>query len=634
MGCGYGRTKRCLGRIKRAACLLLGFWLFAGAASPSIGGAEQAKKGATPKGDSPGSRDATNKFGVLVNEPQAFQGYTLIAPNNSTTTYLLDMQGRIVHTWQSEYHPASAGYLLENGHLLRGANGNNTTLGAGLGRGGRVQQFTWEGELVWDYRCTSNKEYSHHDICKLPNGNVLLIVRRLKSPDEVIAAGGKAAVTIYVDCIQEVRPTGKTTGEVVWQWHFWDHLIQDHDKTKANHGDVDAHPERVDLNARGPEDTFAKLLKSQTELQKLRALGYVGAGVQAGRIVPDWIHLNAVAYNAQLDQIMLSTPQYGEVWIIDHSTTTAQAAGRTGGRHGKGGDLLYRWGNPRVYRAGKDEDQQLFFQHDTCWIPRGCPGAGNLLLFNNQVPAPDGQLYSSVDEIVLPVDKEGRYQHKGGTAFGPAKSRWTYAAPNTADFYSKLMGGAQRLPNGNTLICSSCTATLFEVTPNKEIVWKYLTPPLQSEAKTIALTATQTKELEMLQARVAGRIDRLLTNKQKGQYKNLQEEYKDLPLVGQIMMPFLQSKVKLTGEQTSQLLGFKKEVMRQMSKVITPEQKAHYQKMLQRAFKGGKAARIDQAVGAAFRAYRYAPTYPGLAGRVLTPGPTLEAVQAKEAKAR
>ena len=47
-------------------------------------------------------------------------------------------------------------------------------------------------------------------------------------PDESVPNG------LMVDSLVEIKPTGKTTGEVVWQWHLWDHLIQDHDKTKAN----------------------------------------------------------------------------------------------------------------------------------------------------------------------------------------------------------------------------------------------------------------------------------------------------------------------------------------------------------------------------------------------------------------
>ena len=72
----------------------------------------------------------------------------------------------------------------------------------------------------------------------------------------------------------------------------------------------------------------------------------------------------------------MSVCAFSEFWIIDHGTTTAQAAGHTGGRRGRGGDLLYRWGNPRAYRAGTKADRKLFAQHNAHWIPKGLPGAG------------------------------------------------------------------------------------------------------------------------------------------------------------------------------------------------------------------------------------------------------------------
>src|SRR5262249_3692287 len=153
---------------------------------------------------------------------------------------------------------------------------------------------------------------------------------------------------------------------------------------------------------------------------KLRGIGYVGATGTSKRFAgmfPDWTHVNAVSYNAKYDQVMISVREFNEIWILDHSTTTEQAASHTGGRSGKGGDLLYRWGNPRAYRAGSTGDQRLFAQHDAHWIPDGLPGAGHLLVFNNGGGRPDGN-YSSVDEVELPTpDSQGHYDLKTGTAF-------------------------------------------------------------------------------------------------------------------------------------------------------------------------------------------------------------------------
>src|SRR5262249_47006266 len=151
------------------------------------------------------------------------------------------------------------------------------------------------------------------------------------------------------------------------------------------------------------------------------------------------------------------------------------AASHRGGRAGKGGDLLYRWGNPGAYRAGPKESQRLFAPHDAHWISSGLAGAGHVLVFNNGISRPNGP-YSSVDEFAPPVDDAGQYGRRDGAAYEPAEPVWTYSAANKDDFYSVLLSSAQRLPNGNTLVCSGVNGTFFEVTPKKEIVWKYVNP--------------------------------------------------------------------------------------------------------------------------------------------------------------
>lgn len=389
------------------------------------------------------------KLGLVLNDPGAFQGYTLFSPLGSKKAYLIDMAGRVMKSWEGAATPASSAYLLADGHLLRPCvlTDGSGRGGAGGPDGGRVQEFTWDGELVWDYKCTPQRR-QHHDAIKLPNGNVLMLVWDRKTAEQATAAGRKGGGPVQTDSVIEVKPTGKTTGEIVWEWNLWDHLIQDFDKTKENYGDVAAHPELVDLNINVPEK---------------------------GRGPNDWTHLNAVAYNAGLDQIMLSGRGFSEVWIIDHSTTTAEAKSHAGGRQGRGGDLLYRWGNPAVYRTGTTKDQTSFGQHNAHWIPHGLPGAGHMLIFNNGNNR-TGEKYSTVDEVDLPVDATGRYAREPGKAFGPGKPFWSYEAPVRKDLYSSYISGAQRLPNGNTLICSGANGTFIEVTPAKDVVWRYVNP--------------------------------------------------------------------------------------------------------------------------------------------------------------
>ncbi len=447
------------------------------------------------------SADAKGQLGVVINGPKAFPGYTLVFPLSSTKTYLIDMHGRVVRMWQSRYMAGQDAYLLENGNLLRAADlAENEAYFAGASKGGRIQEFSWDGKLRWDYRFHNPSQIRHHAITRMPNGNILMIVWERKTPQEALAAGVKPELAgktdMLVDALIEVKPAGLTGGQIVWEWHLWDHLIQDHDRSKANYGDVAAHPELVDANfSRRPGGFFGFFQPRATpkkdepkqmakddkkakddNLDRLRGIGYIGAGggKKFAGFFPDWTHVNAVSYNARLDQIMLCTREFGEFWIIDHSTTKAEAASHTGGKYGKGGDLLYRWGNPRAYRAGTEKDQRLFAQHDAHWIPEGLPGAGHVLVFNNG-PRPAGA-YSSVDEIVLPVDSEGRYEYSPGMAYGPKEPVWSYTEPKKTDLFAIFMSGAQRLPNGNTLIATGFSGTIFEVTPEKEVVWKYNVP--------------------------------------------------------------------------------------------------------------------------------------------------------------
>ena len=202
-----------------------------------------------------------------------------------------------------------------------------------------------------------------------------------KTTEDATAAGRRPESVpngLMVDSLVEIKPTGKTTGQVVWEWHLWDHLIQDHDKTKTNYGTVSAHPELVDVNF--GQDVVGAIAATPDGANNLRSIGYVGNTPNPpngrgpggpGRGNPDWTHINSVAYNADLDQIVVSVHNFSEIWIIDHSTTTAEAASHKGGTSGKGGDLLYRWGNPRAYRAGTNVDQRLFAQHNASWIPKG-----------------------------------------------------------------------------------------------------------------------------------------------------------------------------------------------------------------------------------------------------------------------
>jgi hypothetical protein len=425
-----------------------------------------------------------------MHDPRAFPGYTLLGPLFSADTYLIDINGRTVQTWNSRHSTVVDSHLLGNGHLLHSAKLPGEELFfTGPGDGGKLQEFSWDGELIWDFKLHNEKQLQHHAITPLPNGHLLLLVWELKSAEEAIAAGHKPEMAKdcwLADSVVEIQPTGKRGAKVVWEWHAWDHAVQDYDRAKANYGDVGAHPELIDINFSDSWRPTAPAMQSiqpqqqqQQEIDRLRTLGYLGSKPAApgnrGE-VPDWLHINAAAYNADLDQIMLCVRAFSEIWIIDHSTSSREAAGHVGGRSGRGGDVLYRWGNSRTYRAGTENDQRLFQQHDAHWIAKGLPGEGHVLIFNNG-PGRSGDHYSSVDEIVLPpADAQGSYPLVARKGYGPDQPIWSYTTPRRTDFFAEIMSGAQRLPNGNTLICDGVHAILVEVTPENQFVWNYCSP--------------------------------------------------------------------------------------------------------------------------------------------------------------
>ncbi|MBW1810983.1 MAG: aryl-sulfate sulfotransferase [Deltaproteobacteria bacterium] len=379
----------------------------------------------------------------------AFDGYTLFNPVMQTNTYLIDMQGNTVHSWTNLARGGYSVYLLEDGYLMRPGEAQNIQLRGGAAAG-LLQKIDASGNVVWEFEYNSATYLTHHDIEPMPNGNVLLIAWEVKSAAEAVAAGRSKNAEFWPDHLIEVDPTRAPGQEIVWEWHVFDHLVQDYDDSKANYAEVAKHPELIDVN-----------------------LGADSGGPGMGG---DWLHINGVSYNPELDQIAISSHFVDEFFVIDHSTADydnpaagiALAAGHTGGQAGKGGDILYRWGSPVNYGAPGDTVFDVI--HCAAWIPAGYPGEGNILVYNNG----EHQRQSEIVELTPPRDLNGDYILGTGSAFGPQSPTWRYF--DGSDFYSAHLGSNQRLPNGNTLISESTSAYLFEVTQSGEIVWEYQGP--------------------------------------------------------------------------------------------------------------------------------------------------------------
>lgn len=387
-----------------------------------------------------------NTVGTISTSSNVAEGYTLFAPITSSETYLMDTCGRVINQWTSAYQAGNSCYLLENGNLLRAGKIANADITFG-GVGGVIQLFDWDGSLLWEYTYSTPLVSQHHDVFPLPNGNILMLAVTTITADDAIARGRNPALItenkIFNEQVLELQPVGTNQANVIWEWNVKDHLIQDFDATKSNFGVVSEHPELLDFNFNIGNSGFA-----------------------------NWLHINSVQYNEALDQIILSSRLLSEVYIIDHSTTTAEAATNSGGTYGKGGDILYRWGNPQVYDKGDGSDQTLFNQHYPYWIEDGLTDAGKIMIFNNG----NTRGFSSVDIISPPSSSPGVYSYDAENGYGPTEAEWSYTNSDPAYFNSTILSSAERLPNGNTLICDGNSGFFFEINSDDTVVWEYVNP--------------------------------------------------------------------------------------------------------------------------------------------------------------
>jgi outer membrane protein assembly factor BamB len=366
--------------------------------------------------------------GVLKwDKSKAYNGFTLFAPQGSRNIYLIDMEGNVVHKWETPYINEEYAELLPNGNLLRGAQVKEEKAVYFGGAGGLLQELSWDNKVVWEYKLNSPKGMFHHGFDRMPNGNTLLNAFEYKSWEEAIAKGRNPKTTypkglishidpekrptmgIWPDFIQEVDQNGK----VVWEWHVWDH--------------IGTGPDQFDINFVLPNSP---------------TLGAVYSG-------PDWSHFNTVQYLPEKDQVLLCSRNFGEIYIVDR----------------KSGKMAWRWGNPGAYGKGKlpggyadDGDQILFGPHH----PQ-IQANGNITILDNGTLRPSGNR-SRVIEI---EPTTGKIVWEFGSNGGGRASN---------SFYASFQGAAQKLPNGNFLVTSTMQGHMFEVTQNKEIVWDYVNP--------------------------------------------------------------------------------------------------------------------------------------------------------------
>ncbi len=405
-----------------------------------------------------------------------YSGYTWFGVRG--TTYLIDMEGHVAHTWPVGTNP----HLLTNGNVLDASNNDPS------GFPGFVE-VDWNGSNVWSYLETRTNYAPHHDFLRMFNPKLnayttLYIANKSVSSNQCIAAGcnpanGQNYNTAQMDALVEVD----MSGNVVWEWWFYNHLIQDYDATKTNYVgtgmSISNYPGRLNANI-------------------------TGMPVQS-----DWLHCNGIDYNQALDQIAVNSVR-GEFYIIDHGNTfiAGNLSNSIALAASAAGDFLYRFGDPARYNQGSPPsiltnwtesttgNKQIGGAHHISWIPAGLSGAGHFLIFNNaqnlfehtqdsyafEIDPYLNALTNDTAAYVNPPDAGyNTWQPPvANTGLNPkAMSKqivWSYQPKASHGMTSHIGGSVQRLPNGNTFICSDTEGHVIEVSPAGDAVWEYINP--------------------------------------------------------------------------------------------------------------------------------------------------------------
>lgn len=403
---------------------------------------------------------APKTVGLLTYESDAYNGYTLFSPMSSNITFLIDNCGEKVKEWNFQSLPGLLAYLHKDGSIFR-AERSAGSFGAG-GSGGKIVQKSWEDELIWSYTYSDDLVRHHHDFQVLSNGNILLLAWERKTREEAVQAGRISSLTssdgVWFEHVVELEPIGLDSAAIVWEWHVFDHLVQERDSTLDNFGDVDQSPHRFHVNY-----NIANQFSPN----------------EPGN--PDWMHMNAIQYNETRDEILLSSRDFNEIYIIDHSTTTEEARTSIGGNSGKGGDILFRWGNNAAFNKGNVDDQIFFAQHHSAWNNDLEVDEVAITVFNNGIGS--SSLDTSSVEFLTPTLINNDYVLSSDGTFIVDEHK-TLFDNQILSFSSPRLSSAQILDNQNILIASGNHGRILEITKDEEIVWDYINPINNSGAIT------------------------------------------------------------------------------------------------------------------------------------------------------
>jgi hypothetical protein len=362
---------------------------------------------------------------VVYDDKLLENSLVLAVENGGDKSYLLDKRGNKIFEWNFNANLGNDFEILPDGKALGIFKVEEPAFSFG-GFGGSIRILNQDGSVDWEYVYASDTLLAHHDVEILPNGNVLFLAWEKIDATTAQENGVDFDSSIYPEKLIEVNPD---TNEIVWEWSSWDHIVQDKYNTLPNYGVIKDNPQLININYSLPDDG-------------------------------DIMHANGIDYDAVNDLVFISVNFFSEVWVIDHSTSTNEAAGHSSGAFNKGGDLIYRFGNPEAYNNPKGN--RLFYNnHFPNILIDNQPGAGNVLIYVNKG---------------LDIEQSTVYELKLPTAFdllpetdNEPEVVWSFTDP---DLFNPKISGAIRLRNGNTLICEGDYG-FWEVTNKGDVVWKY-----------------------------------------------------------------------------------------------------------------------------------------------------------------
>jgi len=392
--------------------------------------------------------------GVTIYDPaRCWSGYTVFQAKEAGAL-LIDMNGGEVQLWK-ELH-GMPNRILPGGHLIGSTGERSTAFGSQDGID--LIQVDWDGNIVWRFNQYEFIEdpgeepqwmaRQHHDYQR--EGNP---VGYYAPGLEPLTDRGKTMILSHKDIKNPVicdKPLLDDTiievaweGDVIWEWVCSEHFEE--------------------LGFR--EDAKNLLFRNPNWLKSGSGMG-------------DWMHINSMSLlgpNRWFDAGDGRFHPDNIIWCARESNITAIVEKSTG-------RIVWRLGPNYDETAELRRLGWIIGQHHSHMIPRGLPGEGNILIFDNggwagygspNPGSPTGfrnalRDYSRVLEID-PVSLKVIWQYtpvEAGLPFPVDANR----------FYSPFISSAQRLPNGNTLITEGSGGRIIEVTAGHEIVWEYISP--------------------------------------------------------------------------------------------------------------------------------------------------------------